>query len=101
MIFMVWMLLAIFIPFFATGPEMLAAGEALCGIPWGVFQVSSSWSTTIESRRLRKADIIHYIRLRGGPDCSSTIRDSLRMYVLGNGQRHCLGRCQSDFNPND
>jgi SP family general alpha glucoside:H+ symporter-like MFS transporter len=40
MFFMVWMLLAIFIPFFSTTPELLAAGEALCGIPWGVFQVS-------------------------------------------------------------
>ncbi|GFZ47587.1 hypothetical protein JCM24511_05331 [Saitozyma sp. JCM 24511] len=42
MFFMVWMVLAIFIPFFSTTPELLAAGEALCGIPWGVFQTLST-----------------------------------------------------------
>lgn len=41
MAFMVWMTAAIFIPVFAPSLSVLAFGEALCGIPWGVFQVSS------------------------------------------------------------
>lgn len=40
LIFMVWMAAFITIPTFATSLSMLAAGEALCGISWGVFQVS-------------------------------------------------------------
>lgn len=40
MFFMVWLIGAIFIPFFAPSLPVLAVGEALCGIPWGVFQVS-------------------------------------------------------------
>lgn len=40
MFFMVWLICAIFIPFFAPSLPVLAVGEALCGIPWGVFQVS-------------------------------------------------------------
>lgn len=39
MFFMVWLIGAIFIPFFAPSLPVLAVGEALCGIPWGVFQV--------------------------------------------------------------
>lgn len=30
----------IFIPFFSESLSVLAFGEAMCGIPWGVFQVS-------------------------------------------------------------
>lgn len=37
--FMVWMAAFIAIPTFATSLDMLAAGEAFCGISWGVFQV--------------------------------------------------------------
>jgi MFS transporter, SP family, general alpha glucoside:H+ symporter len=39
MVFMVWMIAAIFIPFFAPSLAVLAFGEAMCGIAWGVFQV--------------------------------------------------------------
>lgn len=39
MAFMVWMVAAIFIPVFTKSLPMLAVGEVLCGIPWGVFQV--------------------------------------------------------------
>lgn len=39
MVFMVWLLAAIFIPFFAPSLPVLAFGEAMCGISWGVFQV--------------------------------------------------------------
>ncbi|KAH7222649.1 general substrate transporter [Fusarium redolens] len=38
MVFMVWMIAAIFIPFFAPSLAVLAFGEAMCGIAWGVFQ---------------------------------------------------------------
>jgi len=44
MFFMVWLVGAIFIPFFAPSLPVLAVGEALCGIPWGVFQVSRCFS---------------------------------------------------------
>lgn len=39
--FMVWMAGFIAIPTFATSLSMLAAGEAFCGVSWGVFQVCS------------------------------------------------------------
>jgi hypothetical protein len=39
MFFMAWMTVVIFIPFFAPSLSILAFGEAMCGIPWGVFQV--------------------------------------------------------------
>ena len=32
------MVCMIFIPFFAVSLPMLAVGEILCGLPWGVFQ---------------------------------------------------------------
>jgi hypothetical protein len=34
------MIAAIFVPVFSTSLSLLAFGEFLCGIPWGVFQVS-------------------------------------------------------------
>jgi MFS transporter, SP family, general alpha glucoside:H+ symporter len=40
MLFMVWMACVLFIPVFAPSLPVLAFGEAMCGIPWGVFQVS-------------------------------------------------------------
>jgi SP family general alpha glucoside:H+ symporter-like MFS transporter len=39
MAFMTWLTLVLFIPVFAPSLSILALGEALCGIPWGVFQV--------------------------------------------------------------
>lgn len=39
MVFMAWMAIAIFIPVFTPSLPVLALGEAMCGIPWGVFQV--------------------------------------------------------------
>ncbi|KAJ9613062.1 hypothetical protein H2200_003003 [Cladophialophora chaetospira] len=38
MFFMAWMAVAIFIPFFAPSLPVLAFGEAMCGVSWGVFQ---------------------------------------------------------------
>ncbi|KAJ4349230.1 hypothetical protein N0V95_004766 [Ascochyta clinopodiicola] len=42
MFFMAWMFAAIFIVFFAPSLSVLAFGEAMCGIPWGVFQTLST-----------------------------------------------------------
>lgn len=39
MFFMVWMAVMIFIPVFAPSLPVLAWGEAMCGVSWGVFQV--------------------------------------------------------------
>jgi len=39
MFFMSWMIGAIFIVFFAPSLSVLAFGESMCGISWGVFQV--------------------------------------------------------------
>lgn len=38
--FMGWMMVMIFIPVFAPSLSILAWGEAMCGVSWGVFQVS-------------------------------------------------------------
>ncbi|CAK7216372.1 hypothetical protein SCUCBS95973_002790 [Sporothrix curviconia] len=42
MAFMAWLLIAIFIPVFAPSLPVLAFGEAMCGIGWGVFQTLST-----------------------------------------------------------
>ncbi|CAK7200713.1 hypothetical protein SEUCBS139899_003412 [Sporothrix eucalyptigena] len=42
MAFMAWLLVAIFIPVFAPSLPVLAFGEAMCGIGWGVFQTLST-----------------------------------------------------------
>jgi MFS transporter, SP family, general alpha glucoside:H+ symporter len=42
MFFMAWMAVMIFIPFFAPSLSVLAFGEAMCGVSWGVFQVRST-----------------------------------------------------------
>lgn len=39
MLFMVWMAMSVFIPVFAPSLPVLAFGEAMCGVSWGVFQV--------------------------------------------------------------
>lgn len=36
---MAWMTVMIFIPVFAPSLPVLAFGEAMCGVSWGVFQV--------------------------------------------------------------
>lgn len=54
MTFMVWMLCAIFIPFFAPSLSVLAFGEFICGIPWGVFQtLSTSYASEVVPTVLR------------------------------------------------
>lgn len=40
MFFLTWMAVMIFIPVFAPSLSILAWGEAMCGVSWGVFQVS-------------------------------------------------------------
>lgn len=40
--FLSWLTLTIFIPFFAPSLSVLAFGQAMCGIPWGVFQTLST-----------------------------------------------------------
>lgn len=42
MFFMAYLVIFIFIPFFAPSLAVLAAGEALCGVAWGVFQTLST-----------------------------------------------------------
>ncbi|KAJ5692605.1 hypothetical protein N7462_002028 [Penicillium macrosclerotiorum] len=42
MFFMAWMAIVIFIPVFSQSLSVLAFGEAMCGIPWGVFQTLST-----------------------------------------------------------
>ncbi|KAJ9494576.1 hypothetical protein H2202_010008 [Exophiala xenobiotica] len=42
MAFMVWMAVVLFIPVFAPSLSVLAFGESMCGIPWGVFQTLST-----------------------------------------------------------
>ena len=42
MFFMAYLIAFIFIPFFAPSLPVLAVGEALCGVAWGVFQTLST-----------------------------------------------------------
>ncbi|KAL6812343.1 putative MFS alpha-glucoside transporter [Trichoderma camerunense] len=42
MAFMAWMAVMIFIPVFAPSLPVLAWGEAMCGVSWGVFQTLST-----------------------------------------------------------
>lgn len=49
MFFMAWLCVMIFIPVFAPNLSVLAFGEAMCGISWGVFQVGVA-PTVLEVR---------------------------------------------------
>lgn len=54
MFFMAWMMITIFIPFFAPSLSVLAFGEFMCGIPWGVFQtLSTSYAAEVVPTVLR------------------------------------------------
>lgn len=54
MVFMAWMAVTIFIPFFAPSLSVLAFGEFMCGIPWGVFQtLSTSYASEVVPTVLR------------------------------------------------
>ena len=54
MFFMGWMMVMIFIPFFSPSLSILAFGEAMCGIPWGVFQtLSTSYASEVVPTVLR------------------------------------------------
>ncbi|WVW79631.1 hypothetical protein I302_101600 [Kwoniella bestiolae CBS 10118] len=54
MFFMAWMAAAIFIPVFAPTLPVLAAGELICGISWGIFQtLSTSYASEIVPTVLR------------------------------------------------
>ncbi|KAH8897920.1 putative MFS alpha-glucoside transporter [Thozetella sp. PMI_491] len=54
MFFMTWMAAMIFIPVFAPSLPVLAFGEAMCGISWGVFQtLSTTYASEIVPTILR------------------------------------------------
>ncbi|PSR81660.1 putative MFS alpha-glucoside transporter [Coniella lustricola] len=54
MFFMAWMAVTIFIPFFAPSLSVLAFGEFMCGVPWGVFQtLSTSYASEVVPTVLR------------------------------------------------
>ena len=54
MFFQVWMAIAIFIPVFTPSLDVLGFGEAMCGIPWGVFQtLSTTYASEIVPTVLR------------------------------------------------
>ncbi|KAJ4396224.1 hypothetical protein N0V93_000443 [Gnomoniopsis smithogilvyi] len=54
MAFMAWLIVTIFIPFFAPSLSVLAFGEFMCGIPWGVFQtLSTSYASEVVPTVLR------------------------------------------------
>lgn len=69
MIGMVAMTACIFVLFFAVNIEMILVGNLLAGIPWGIFQVSCTHSTS-----LTLADHSGHhngIRFRNCSSCSS------------------------------
>lgn len=52
--FLAWMIATIFGPVFATSLPLLAFGEAMCGIAWGVFQtLSTSYASEVVPTVLR------------------------------------------------
>ncbi|GLI79897.1 hypothetical protein PoHVEF18_008239 [Penicillium ochrochloron] len=54
MFFMAWMTVTIFIPVFAPSLPVLAFGEAMCGVSWGVFQtLSTSYACEVVPTVLR------------------------------------------------
>ncbi|RSH89194.1 hypothetical protein EHS25_002306 [Saitozyma podzolica] len=54
MFFLAWMCITIFGPVFATSLPLLAFGEAMCGVSWGVFQtLSTSYASEVVPTILR------------------------------------------------
>ena len=63
MFFLSWMAIMIFIPVFAPSLPVLAFGEAMCGVSWGVFQVGPNKSVFAECQ-LMLSDPVHHLRVR-------------------------------------
>jgi len=90
MFFMAWLAASIFISFFAPSLSVLAFGEAMCGISWGVFQVIYLLPNVPLLFHLIRVypDSHNYLRMWGCPDCPPTLRHFMGLYVLG--RRHPL-----------
>lgn len=75
MAFLVWMAASIFATFFAPSLSVLAFGLAMCGVGW----VSQSLGKAADQAgQLPNYD--YDVCLRGGPNCSSTIRCEFRAF---------------------
>lgn len=85
MFFMAWLTIAIFIPFFAPSLSVLAFGEAMCGIAWGVFQVFL-FDLNCLVFTLIIVDLVYLIRMRSRSYYPSPLCHRLRVHVLG--RRH-------------
>lgn len=94
MFFLTWMALMIFIPVFAPSLPVLAFGEAMCGISWGVFQVSLSTDGATLSQLIGPGSL-HLIRFRSRPYRSQTLRHRLCLHVLGCRHSPLLWHCSS------
>lgn len=63
MVFMAYLVAAIFIIAFAPSLPVLALGEALCGVAWGVFQVSLLLACHYSRILLTLSDTFYYLCL--------------------------------------
>lgn len=63
MVFMAYLVATIFIIAFAPSLSVLALGEALCGVAWGVFQVSLLLAWGYSRIMLTLLDTFYYICL--------------------------------------
>lgn len=63
MFFMAWMGVMISIPCFAPSLPVLAWGEAMCGVSWGVFQVFDPYCLKLIITNFRGSDTKYNVRL--------------------------------------
>ena len=80
--FMAWMAVVIFIAVFAPSLPVLAFGEAMSGISWGVFQARTPF---FDHRKflLMGLDPHHVLCLRNCTYSPSSLRHSIRLSLLG------------------
>jgi hypothetical protein len=99
MFFMGWMMVMIFIPVFAPSLSILAWGEAMCGVSWGVFQVSFGVSLIPKNvfglTKFDPLDPFHNVCMRSRSHRSPTICHRLCVHVLGCGYPPLIRCCAS------
>jgi MFS family permease len=83
-----FMTAAIFVPVFAPSLSVLAFGEAMCGIPWGIFREFESSTASADQR-----NTLHGLCIRNRAHRLAALCDCIRLHVLGGGDFDVFRRC--------
>lgn len=82
---------AAFIPFFTPNLQVLAFGEAMCGIAWGVFRKCKAIKLPYKAHTADR-NLVDLLCRRSGANHLETFCHRLRLHVLGS-WNFALFRC--------